>query len=156
ATANLARGAAGPAKRVTVADLERILRRPALKLDMVKKPVKVASIELLRNGRSFLVRTRSADGAEAVTVPNPAKMVQVYPIFLKDVAPVFVKKDARDLEQLLWDVYRHADNYKLQGIALWVCVAAVEMGLLDLLGQAAGCPVADFFGGAKRRDVPVY
>jgi L-alanine-DL-glutamate epimerase-like enolase superfamily enzyme len=150
------RGADDEPKRVTVAELDRILKDPVLKLDAVKNPVKVASIELLRTGKTFLVRARSADGAEAVTVPNPDKLAQVYPFFLKDVAPVFVGRDARDLEKLLWDVYRHASNYKMQGIALWVGVAAVEMALLELLARVAERPVADFFGGAKRRDVPVY
>src|SRR4051794_804430 len=89
AVPSLVRGADDP-KRVTVADLDRILKEPVLKLDAVKRPVKVASIELLRAGNTFLVRTRSADGAESVTVPNPDKMAQVYPFFLKDVAPVFV------------------------------------------------------------------
>jgi len=148
--------AADAPKRVTVADLDRVLKQPVLTLAAVKAPVKVASIELLRNGATFLVRARSTDGAEAVAVANPAKMAVVYPHFLKDVAPVFVGRDARDLETLLWDVYRHASNYKMQGIALWVCVAAVEMALLDLLGRVANRPVADFFGGAKRRDIPVY
>jgi L-alanine-DL-glutamate epimerase-like enolase superfamily enzyme len=141
---------------VTVADLDRILREPVLTLDAVQKPVRVASIELLRAGKVFLVRTRSTDGAESLTVPNPDKMAQVYPFFLRDVAPVFVGHDARDLEKLLRDAYRHASNYKMQGIALWVCVAAVEMALLELLGRVADRPVADFFGGARRRDVPVY
>src|SRR5688572_25083753 len=118
AAAQLALAADAP-KRVTVADLDRVLREPVLSLGAVKKPVKVASIELLRNGSTFLVRARSADGAEAVTVPNPAKMALVYPFFLKDVLPVFVGQDARDLEKLLWDCYRHASNYKMQGIALW-------------------------------------
>jgi L-alanine-DL-glutamate epimerase-like enolase superfamily enzyme len=156
ATPSLARGADDKPGPVTVADLERILRQPVLRLDAVKKPVRVASIELLRTGKTFLVRARSTDGAESVTVPNPDKMVQVYPVFLKDVAPVFVGQDARELEKLLWDVYRHASNYKMQGVALWVCVAAVEMALLELMAQVAERPVADFFGGAVRRDIPVY
>jgi L-alanine-DL-glutamate epimerase-like enolase superfamily enzyme len=53
-------------------------------------------------------------------------------------------------------VYRAQSNYKLQGITLWSGVAAVEMGLLELLGRTASCPVADFFGGVRRRDVAVY
>jgi L-alanine-DL-glutamate epimerase-like enolase superfamily enzyme len=151
-----ARGADDKPRRVTIAELEKILAEPVLKLDTLKKPVKVASIELLRSGKTFLVRTRSVDGVEAITVPNPDKMAQVYPFFLKDVAPVFIGRDARDLEKLLWDAYRHASNYKMQGIALWVCVAAVEMGLLELLARVVDQPVADFFGGAKKRDIPVY
>src|SRR5688572_19214703 len=86
-------------RRASDADLDRILKAPVLTLDAVKAPVKVASIELLRTGQTFLVRTRSTDGAESVTVPNPAKMALVYPFFLKDVAPVFVGQDARDLEK---------------------------------------------------------
>lgn len=141
---------------VTKATLDRILDAPVLQLDALKQPVTVASVELLRNGKNFLVRTRSTDGVEAVTVPNPARMADLYPIFLKHVVPVFLKKDARQLETLLWDVYRHNSNYKLQGLALWTNVTAIEMALLELLGQTAKRPVADFFGGAKRQDIPVY
>jgi L-alanine-DL-glutamate epimerase-like enolase superfamily enzyme len=141
---------------VTKAALDRILDAPVLHLDFLKQPVIVASVELLRNGKNFLVRTRSTNGVEAITVPNPARMADLYPIFLKSVVPVFLKKDARRLEALLWDVYRHNSNYKLQGIALWTNVAAMEMALLELLCQTAQRPLADLFGGAKRRDIAVY
>jgi L-alanine-DL-glutamate epimerase-like enolase superfamily enzyme len=141
---------------VTKAALDRILDEPVVKTDFLKEPVTVASIELLRNGRNFLIRTRSTVGAEVVTVPNPERMAQTFPIFLRNIVPVFVKQDARNLESLLWDVYRHDSNYKLQGIALWAGVAAIEMALLELMGQTAKRPVADFFGGRLRRDIPVY
>jgi L-alanine-DL-glutamate epimerase-like enolase superfamily enzyme len=143
-------------KPVTAEDLDRVLAAPVLKLDFLDRPVTVASMELLRNGRTYLLRTRSADGAEAITVPHPARTADVYPFVLRSVLPLFVGKDARQVERLPWDVYRHADNYKMQGIALWVGVAAAEMGLLELMGRVANRPVADFFGGAVRRDVPVY
>src|SRR5437773_2142403 len=91
----------------TKAALHRIIDAPVLQLDSLKQPVIVASIELLRNGKNFLIRTRSTAGAEAVTAPNPSRMADLYPIFLKSIAPVFLKKDARRLEALLWDVYRH-------------------------------------------------
>src|SRR5207244_5238741 len=104
----------------------------------------------------YLVRTRATDGVEAITVPNPAKMVQTYPIFVKNIAPVFLKRDARDLQSLLWDVYRHGDNYKLQGMALWPGVMAMEQGLLELMGQTAKRPLADFFGGKLKTDIPIY
>lgn len=148
------RAAAPPA--VTKAALDRILDAPVLQLDFLKQPVTVASVELLRHGKNFLVRTRSTAGVEAVTVPNPARMADFYPVFLKSIVPVFLKKDARRLEALLWDVYRHASNYKLQGLALWTTVAAMEMALLELLGQTAQRPLAEFFGGARRRDIAVY
>src|SRR5262249_38682274 len=51
---------------------------------------------------------------------------------------------------------RHASNYKLQGIGLWAPVAAIEMAMLELMSQTAQRPVADFFGGKLRQDIPVY
>ncbi|MBM3852994.1 MAG: mandelate racemase/muconate lactonizing enzyme family protein [Verrucomicrobia bacterium] len=153
-TASRSSAATRPA--VAKAELDRVLDAPVLDTSFLPKPVTVASVELLRHGRNYLVRTRSTDGVEAVTVPNPARLAEAYPIFLKNIVPVFLKKDARTLEQLLWDVYRHGSNYKLQGIALWAGVAAMEMALLELLGQTARRPLADFFGGAKRREIDVY
>ncbi|HEX3654652.1 MAG TPA: mandelate racemase/muconate lactonizing enzyme family protein [Pirellulales bacterium] len=155
ATSALARADQSP-RRPSKNDLVRVLEAPVLKTELLSGPVKVASIELLRSGGVHLLRTRSTDGVEAVTVPHPSWTALTYPIFLKAIQPVFVGQDARDLERLLWDVYRHRDNYKLQGLALWVGVAAVEIALLDLLGRTAGCPVADFFGGTLKRDIVVY
>ncbi|MDQ3624421.1 MAG: mandelate racemase/muconate lactonizing enzyme family protein, partial [Verrucomicrobiota bacterium] len=141
---------------VTKAALDRLLDEAVLTIDFLKEPVIIASVELLRAGKAFLLRTRSTDGVEAITVPNPTRMAETYPIFLRKILPVFLRKDARQLESLLWDVYRHGSNYKLQGIALWTNVAAIEMALLELMGLTAKRPVADFFGGALRRDVAVY
>src|SRR5262249_54371129 len=146
---------AGEPRKVTRAELDRILDTPVLDTSFLKRPVTVASIELLRNGRNFLVRVRSTDGVEAITVPNPARMRDFYRFFL-GLVPVFLKKDARQLETLLWDAYRFNSNYKLQGLALWTSVAAMEMALLELMAQTARRPLADFFGGARRRDVAVY
>src|SRR5207302_5095675 len=76
--------AAEPAPATKIA-LDRILDAPVLQLDSLKQPVTVASVELLRNGKNFLIRTRSSDGVEAVTVPNPSRMADLYPVFLKSV-----------------------------------------------------------------------
>ena len=137
-------------------ELRRIMDAPVLDLSAVKSPVTVASLELLRNGRNYLVRARSTDGLEVVTVPNPAIMTKAWPVFLGSVVPTFLKQDARKIEALEWDVYRAGSNYKMQGQLFWVSVMAVEQALLELMGRAAKRPVADFFGGAKRRDIPVY
>ena len=104
----------------------------------LEKPVKIASMELLRNRRNFLVRVRTTDGAEGIGVPNAMHLVHTYPIFLNRVAPFFVGKDARQLEPLLWELYRHDDNYKYQGLALWVCVAAAEFADPRPARQAGG------------------
>src|SRR3989442_7895105 len=89
----------------TKAALDRVLDEPVLKTDFLKEPVTVASIELLLNGRNFLIRTRSTAGVEVITVPNPERMTQTFPIFLRNIVPVFVQQDDRNLESLLLDVY---------------------------------------------------
>lgn len=143
-------------KQVDVKRLEAVANSPVLNVDGLPKPVKIAAMELLRNRRDFLVRVRTTDGAEGMSVPNAMHLIHTYPIFLNRVAPFFVGKDARQLEPLLWELYRHDDNYKYQGLALWVCVAAAEFAVLDLLGRLTGKPVGDLLGGVKRREIAVY
>jgi len=150
------RAAAGEDQRSLLRRLDEVAAAPVLQVEGLEKPVKLASMELLRNRRNFLVRVRTTDGAEGIAVPNAMHMVHTYPIFLNRVAPFFVGKDARQLEPLLWELYRHDDNYKYQGLALWVCVAAAEFAVLDLLGKTAGKSVGDLLGGVRRRDIAVY
>lgn len=151
---------AGVASGENPRELDRRIREaaeaPVLTLEGLERPVKIAAMELLRNRRNFAVRVRTADGAEGIGVPNAMHMVHTYPIFLNRVAPFFVGKDARRLEPLLWELYRHDDNYKYQGLALWVCVAAAEMAILDLLGKLSGKFIGDLLGGVRRREIAVY
>lgn len=150
------RGVADDSRRVSDAQLDRALEAPVLDVKGLPSPLKIASMALLRNGKNFVVRVRTAGGDEGVAVPNAMHLVHTYPIFVNRVAPFFVGKDARELEPLLWELYRHNDNYKYQGLALWVCVAAAEFAVLDLLGKVAGKSVGDLLGGVKRRDIAVY
>ncbi len=145
-------------KRPAPGELDRIAAEPVLRTELLKTPITVASIELLRDGRVLLVRARSREGAESVTVPNVAHLIDVYPLLLARIAPFFVGKDARDLESLLWELYRQDSNYKLQGLSFWVCVAAVEMALLDLIGQTSKHAVGELLSkdGVRRRDIAVY
>ncbi len=144
------------ADRPSDAAIDSALAEPVLRVDGLSAPVKIASMELLRNRRDFIVRVRSTSGDEGTAVPNAMHFVHTYPIFLNRVAPFFVGKDARRLEPLLWELYRHNDNYKYQGLALWVCVAAAEFAVLDLLGKRSGKSIGDLLGGVRRTEVPVY
>src|SRR6185295_13163912 len=121
----------GARRGVSREELEHVARQPILKLDSLKEPVIVESVELLRNGKTFLLRTRSKAGVEAISVPNSSRMEQLYPLFLSSIMPFFVGKDARELENHLWEVFRWRDNYKYQGLALWCGVAAMEIALLE-------------------------
>jgi L-alanine-DL-glutamate epimerase-like enolase superfamily enzyme len=138
------------------ADRSSQIAAPILQVEGIHGPVLIESVELLCNRREYMVRVRAKDGAEGLSVANSMHMVHTYPIFLNRVAPFFKGKDARELEPLLWELYRHDDNYKYQGLALWVCVAAAEFAVLDLLGKVSGKSLGDLFGGVKRRDIAVY
>jgi hypothetical protein len=63
-------------------------------------------MELFCNGRNFLVRVRTTDGAEGIAVPNAMHLIHTYPIFINRVALFFVGKDARQLEPMLWELPR--------------------------------------------------
>jgi L-alanine-DL-glutamate epimerase-like enolase superfamily enzyme len=156
ALAGSRRGDAAAGSSVDPRRVDEAAARPVLRTEELDRPVEIASMELLHNGRNYLVRVRSTDGAEGIGVPNAMHMVHLYPIFLNRIAPFFKKKDARQLEPLLWELYRHHDNYKYQGLALWVCVAAAEFAVLDLLGHVAGKSVGDLLGGVRRRQIAVY
>jgi L-alanine-DL-glutamate epimerase-like enolase superfamily enzyme len=118
----------------------------------IKQPVKIASIELLKRGSNFFVRTRSTDGAVGIA---PTKQVELFvPIFEKLVAPFFIGKDARDIESLVDGVY--IENYKLASIPFWCPVAYVEQSVLDLLGKVSGKSVGAMLGGVVRDKIPIY
>jgi L-alanine-DL-glutamate epimerase-like enolase superfamily enzyme len=135
--------------------LERAAEQPILRRDLFPRPVQIASIELLRCGELTVVRARSSDGAFGVAATN-GKVKQLYPILLDLVAPYFVGKDARDLEELLAGVYVFESNYKMSSLALWSPVCWVELSILDLLGRIAGRHVSEILGSRLRDRVAVY
>jgi L-alanine-DL-glutamate epimerase-like enolase superfamily enzyme len=140
---------------VTAEELQSAHDRPVLKTDLLPDPVIIESMQLLRKDNTWLVHVRSTDGAEGLSFCN-TKARQLHPILNHLVIPFFIGKDARDLEDHLWEVYRHSSNYKLLGQALWNPVAWVEMAILDLLGRVSGKSIADLLGGAVRTECPFY
>jgi L-alanine-DL-glutamate epimerase-like enolase superfamily enzyme len=140
--------------QVSMEELAKIAARPVLEPDVIGSPVIIDSIELLRRGKDYLVHVRSKDGAEGISVTNGRDYL--HPILQRLVIPYFKGKDARGLEEHLFQVYRHQDNYKLQGLALWCPVAWVEFAILDMLGRIAGKSLGELLGGVVRRKVPFY
>jgi len=137
-------------------DLDRAAAVPVLKVHGVKSPVIIESIKLLKKDDEYLVHVRSRDGAEGVSLTNPPRAEYLDKILKQLVIPFFVNKDARDLENLLWEFYRSRDNYKLYGLALWSPQAWVEFAILDMLGRIAGKPIGALVGEIVRHDVAFY
>ncbi len=131
--------------RPTFEELGRAAAAPVLQISSLTVPVKIASLELLQNGRTFLTRVRSTDGAEGLAVVNGSRLSETYPIFLNRVVPFVIGKDARDWEALLWELYRYKSNYKFQGLAFWAMVGFTAIiattrgvGLWCVRGSASG------------------
>ncbi|HEX4949353.1 MAG TPA: enolase C-terminal domain-like protein [Blastocatellia bacterium] len=138
------------------AKLEKAMNAPVLKTELFKQPVKIASLELLKNDRSYIVRARSSEGVTGFSEAHSSVMGAAYPILIKRVAPTYIGKDARELEALLREVYLAQSNYKWQGLPFWVSVAAVEIAILDMLGKTINKPLGELFGPIVHRNIPVY
>ena len=54
------------AAKPTISQLDEAASARLLKLDSITSPVRIASIELLRDERNYFIRARSADGAEGI------------------------------------------------------------------------------------------
>jgi L-alanine-DL-glutamate epimerase-like enolase superfamily enzyme len=155
----LARASEALEEKTRVVSLEELDRRasaPVLKLDRVKSPIVIDSIRLLKKGDDFLVHVRSKDGAEGVSLTDPPRANYLSQILKQLVIPVFIGKDARDLENLLWELYRWQSNYKLYGLAFWCPQSWVEFAILDMLGRVAGSPMGALLGNIHRTEVPFY
>lgn len=145
-----ARSAAVPLER-----LEHALNVPVLQDLNLSSPVIIESIQVLRKGKDYFIHVRSRYGAEGISIPN-SRIDNLSDILKRRVIPYFIGKDARDLEEHLFGVYRYKSNYKLQGIALWCPLAWVEFALLDMLGRIKGQSIGELFGPQVRTQVPFY
>jgi L-alanine-DL-glutamate epimerase-like enolase superfamily enzyme len=150
------RGVSLGAERPRVEELDRAAAAPVLKTDGLKSPVIIQSMRLLKKNKDYIVHVRSKDGAEGVSLTNPPRAEYLDKIFKQLIAPFFIGKDARNLENLLWELYRWDDNYKLYGLALWSPQAWAEFAILDMLGRIANKPIGALMGDIVRREVPFY
>jgi L-alanine-DL-glutamate epimerase-like enolase superfamily enzyme len=135
--------------------LLEVLRQPVLKKELFSSPVIIKSVELLKWENSYLCRVRSADGAEGISVAH-SDMRRLYPIFLRNLQPFFIGKDARELDLILEKVYIYGFNFRYNGISLGLPLATIEFAILDLLGRKAGRSLGRLIGEIHHPEVPVY
>lgn len=138
------------------AKLDEAVTRPMLKKSLFSDPLIIEKVDLLHYQGNFICSVSTKNGAEGICVSNNLRMNYLYPIFIKQVAPYFVGKDARELDALLEGVYIHKSNYKLQNYALWVPVATVEFAILDLLGKQSGKSMGALIGDIHNAKIGVY
>jgi L-alanine-DL-glutamate epimerase-like enolase superfamily enzyme len=155
ASGSTASGQASRAVRDRYAKLDAILKQPVLKKSYFDRPVIIESLELLRSGSSYLCRVRSRDGAEGISVGHSG-MSTLFPIFLRNLQPFFLGKDARELDLILEKVYIYNFNFRYNGIAIGLPLATIEFAILDMLGRIAQKPVGQLIGEIHNPEVAVY
>src|SRR5579872_4802503 len=140
--------------RIDPAALDRAAALPVLKREMFTSPVTIDSIRLLRRDKDYLVHIRAKEGAEGISLVNPPRGEYLGPMFHQFLKPRFLGKDARNLEDILWSVYRA--DYKQYGLDFWSVQAWVEFAVLDMLGRIARKPIGALVGDIVRSQVPFY
>ena len=73
---------------------------------------------------------------------------------VSDLAPLVVGRDARAVERLYWDLYRH--TRQSPGSIVQKALAGIENALLDLKAKALGVPVYELFSGPTIDTIPLY
>ena len=152
---NRAEAAATPAVAARYRKLDEALKQPVLKKQYFTAPVIIESVELLKSGNSYLCRVRSKDGAEGMSVAHSG-MRTLFPIFLENLQPFFIGKDARELDLILEKVYIFGFNFRYNGISLGLPLATIEFAILDMLGRIAQKPVGQLIGEIHNTEVGVY
>lgn len=136
--------------------LDEILAQPVLKRDLFPEPVIIEKMQLLEYNGNFLCTVTDSQGRQGISVSTNLRMRKLYPIFLENVAPFFIGKDARDLDTLMEQIYVHDSNYKMQGYPIWVPVATAEFAILDLLGKISNRSMGALIGTIHNEWIGVY
>ncbi len=134
--------------------LDQVLKQPVLRRELFPNPVIIETLELLRDRDNTICRVRSRDGATGVAIGHPFIAKSSWPMFNLNLRQHFLGKDARDLDQLIFNAVE--GNVKRQGIPLNVQVAVIEFAILDMLGVIAEKPAGQLIGEVKHTGVPIY
>jgi L-alanine-DL-glutamate epimerase-like enolase superfamily enzyme len=135
--------------------LDEVLRKPVLKAELFTTPVIIDTVELLRDGRSFLCRVRSKDGAEGISVGHGG-LSTLFPVFVNKLQKFFIGQDARELDLIMDRVYVYEFNFRYNGITLGIPLATIEFAILDMLGKIANKSMGQLIGDIHNPEVPVY
>jgi L-alanine-DL-glutamate epimerase-like enolase superfamily enzyme len=140
--------------RTDYAILDEIIAQPVLKRELFPKPVIISSLELLRDRSNCICRVRSKEGVEGVSIGHPFIAKSSWPAFPHNLHHHFAGKDARDLDQLIFNA--HELNIKRQGIPLCVQIASIEFAILDMLGNIVDKPAGQLIGDVLHPEVSIY
>jgi L-alanine-DL-glutamate epimerase-like enolase superfamily enzyme len=146
----------GASTKELMDQLGKAAAKPVLKLHGLNSPVIIDSIRLLKKGPDHFVHVRSKDGAEGLSLPQTGRPDTFAPMLKSNIIKFFVGRDARNLENDLWELYRAGDNYKLYGLGFWSAQTWVECAILDMLGRMTRKSIGALIGDVRRKEIPIY
>ena len=135
--------------------LDEVLKQRVLRRELFSSPIIIESLELLKYKNSLLCHVRSKDGAEGWSVGH-STLNTLWPIFLNNLQPFFIGKDARDLDLLLEKVFIYGFNFRYNGISIGIPLATIEFAMLDMLGRIANRSIGQLIGQIHHPEVAVY
>ncbi|MGW8180143.1 MAG: enolase C-terminal domain-like protein, partial [bacterium] len=141
-------------QKTDYAIFDEIIQQPVLKRELFPQPVIISSLELLRDRNNCICRVRSKEGVEGVSIGHPFIAKSSWPTFPHNLHHHFAGKDARDLDELIFNAYEY--NIKCQGVPLCVQIASIEFAILDMLGNIANKPAGQLIGDLVHPEVSVY
>lgn len=121
--------------------------------------MKIAKIDVYARADAcppwIFVAVRTDDGAvglgEATSFPGGPIIVAA----LHEFSPLLVGREPFAIEEHVQRLRKHCSYLGADG-ACAAAISGLEIALWDLLGQHAGLPVAQLFGGSAGRRVPLY
>jgi len=134
--------------------LDAALAKPVFRRELFPDPVIIESLELLRDRNSTICRVRSKDGMEGISIGHPFIAKNSYPMFTNLLQKNFLGKDARDLDNLIFQAAE--EHVKNQGIPLCVQIAVIEFAILDMMGVIANMPAGRLIGELENPDIGIY
>ncbi|MEX0986531.1 MAG: enolase C-terminal domain-like protein [Bacteroidales bacterium] len=134
--------------------LDAALAKPVFRKELFPDPVIIESLELLRDRNSTICRVRSKDGVEGISIGHPFIAKNSYPMFTNLLQKNFLGKDARDLDNLIFQATE--GHVKNQGIPLCVQIANIEFAILDMMGVVADMPAGRLIGELKNPEIGIY
>ena len=147
-------GKKNPNNKADYSRLDEVLNLPVFKRDLFPDPIIIDKVEVLIKDASCIYRVRSKDGAEGISIGHSFVAKGSYPMVPYVLAQYFEGKDARDLDQLIFNAVEL--NVRNQGTPMDVQVAGIEFAILDMMGIIANKPAGQLIGELQRTRVPIY
>jgi len=122
----------------------------------LERPLRTA-IHRIESVSCLLVTLRTDAGldGEGTAFCFGLERLRALELFVHSLEPLLVGRDPHAVEALWGEMFRGLNFFGQAGVTI-IAMTPVDVACWDLIGKAAGQPLARLFGGAGRTKVPAY